>query len=123
LEIDESKWFTMTSQQRSNHISKVNSIKMPEFKNSTINQQKHNVYSLSVSAEHAAKVLHLSINNIEGIWKKPEAILKTKNGIVNARMVINYSSVVPHLFTPCKKGYRSMGLHMYYMEDPKIMFT
>jgi hypothetical protein len=107
LEIDESKWFTMTSQQRSNHISKVNSIKMPEFKNSTINQQKHNVYSLSVSAEHAAKVLHLSINNIEGIWKKPEAI----------------SSVVPHLFTPCKKGYRSMGLHMYYMEDPKIMFT
>ena len=110
----------MNSQQRQKHLSKVHSAVLSDIQISESNSVLHSSSfsscttandDLSVDASTAAKSTNLPITCVEGIWNKAKELLQKENAIVpapgqssEARMVLSYSSKVPHMVTPTKGG-------------------
>ena len=127
LEIPESKWFTMSIQQRKTHISKVHSLHLasamseityePSSSDKPCASQK-----LSLTAESAAKGMNIPLVSVEGIicppqlpfsilWRKATELISDANAIgpapgqnEQARMVKSFNGKAPHLVTPTKAG-------------------
>ena len=116
LEIPESKWFTMSIEQRRSHLTKVHSMTVmslggpetPATSNVQIGATKS---QLTVSVESAAKSLNVPLTCLESIWRKAMELISDSNAIAPApgqtegsRMVLSYSGKTPHLVTSLKGG-------------------
>ena len=126
------KWGKMKPDQRSHIVNKFDmatvksksSIPMLPLPPSTASQSStpntscislcgptsNNRVHLSISAE-AGVLTKLSLATVQGIWEKAEELLSTTNAItvapgssLKARMVLSYSSVVPHLVREVSSG-------------------
>ena len=116
MEVPESKWFTMNTEQRRNHLSKVqatqvseaseNCLQVDALKSSNLatSESGHTgqTTSLSVDLESAAQQVHIPLKCLEGIWAKASHLLSTDSAIApapgqdpEARMVLSYSGKVP----------------------------
>ena len=115
LEIEESKWFKMTAQQRTKHLSKVHSLSVTDEEVSTQElapmMPSVNPSSLSIDAQAALKNVNVPLTSLEAIWKKAEELLNDPKAIVaapgqseEARIVLSYSGRPPHLVSPQKGG-------------------
>ena len=113
LEVSESKWFTMNSTQRKQHLTKVHSLCVSGSSNNSSACDGNIGGDLLVEAESAAQELHLPLACVQGIWRKAAELLSKKNAVVtapghdddNVKMVLSYSSKTPHTVTPTKLGY------------------
>ena len=109
LQIEESKWFTMTAQQRSSHLHKVHSTTVSNVEKAEAGGR--GTACISIDVEAAAKELNLPLTCIEGIWRKAGELIQKQNAIVaapgqslEARMVLSYTGKVPHMVIPTKAG-------------------
>ncbi len=121
LEIPESRWFLMNTQQRKAHLKKLHSVttcadsaeKLTSLDNSSKEQSVfsnvENVIELSVDLNSASQEVSMPITILEGIWTKAHRLLTTNNAIVlapgqppEARMVLSYSGKTPHMVLPKK---------------------
>ena len=117
LEVKESEWFKMNSDQRQRHMKKAASthlstgsgrlLPLPGAPESSVG----NVSQLSVSAEHFHFGLKIPLAAVQGIWNKAEELLREPNAISAAlgcdsksRMVRSRSGKRPHLVTSTKQG-------------------
>ena len=110
LEVPESKWFTMNTEQRRNHLSKVqatqvseaseNCLQVDALKSSNLatSELGHTgqTTSLSVDLESAAQQVRIPLKCLEGIWAKASHLLSTDSAIApapgqdpEARMVLS----------------------------------
>ena len=119
LEVPESKWFSMSVSQRRSHLSKVHSLAIAKFPESSsahgISDEDDDatVIQLSVEVESAAKELHIPLTCVQNIWRKASELLNKKCAIVtapgpsddNAKMVLSFSGKTPHLVTATKREY------------------
>ena len=130
LQVTESKWFTMNAQQRTKHLSKVQSLAVTEVHDSTLecavalsattlprtHLEGHTASpsspsDLSVDVLSAAQGMTVPLTCMEGIWRKASELLRDPSAMVaapgqslEARMVLSYSGSTPHLVTPVKGG-------------------
>lgn len=125
LQVTESKWFTMNAQQRTKHLSKVQSLAVTEVHESTpesattVPQTHHEGHTasppstsdLSVDVLSAAHGIPVPLTCMEGIWRKAGELLRDPSAMVaapgqssEARMVLSYSGSAPHLVAPVKGG-------------------
>jgi hypothetical protein len=109
LQVEETKWFSMTVEQRKTQMKRVFSYTIDNTSKSkeeiSFRTISHN--SLSVSVEDGATLTNLRITNLDGIWNKATSLLQQENMIVpapgnspKARMVASYTSNLPHLVKP-----------------------
>ena len=114
LQVSETKWFAMSSEQRQKHISHIQSVQLVAAKanplpvSESINIHPH---TLSVDMENASVQTNIPVNCLRGVWKKASDLLKGSNAIVmapgqdeQARMVLSYSGHAPHMVVPKKGG-------------------
>ena len=130
LQVTESKWFTMNAQQRTKHLSKVQSLAVTEVHDSTpecavalsattlprTHLEGHTASpsspsDLSVDVLSAAQGMTVPLTCMEGIRRKASELLRDPSAMVaapgqslEARMVLSYSGSTPHLVTPVKGG-------------------
>ena len=121
LEIPESKWFMMNTEQRRRHLSQVQSTQVAEASEgfsqfdasdpATTEAISVTNPVLSVDLESASEQVNIPIKCLEGIWTKASELISTNDAIVpalgqdsGARMVLSYSGKVPHMVTPKKGG-------------------
>ena len=126
LEVPESKWFTMSREQRKQHLSKVNDHLVSNTSHPDEVRFSSGISCTSESCSDSGNVsvssllkqltplssrLNLPITAVEGIARKAIEITNTDSGIVQApghdpssRMVISKSGKRPHLVTPKKNG-------------------
>lgn len=110
LEISESKWFQMSSQQRKEHLLKLQSVSVKPL-TSFSSSQMVVAHELPLDVETAAAQLNIPISCLEGIWSKASKLLVTDGALTpapgqssKARMVLSYSGRVPHMVVPKKNG-------------------
>ena len=115
LQLDKNVWFIMSVQERQKQLSRINSITLSEAQESCspISPLKSTLVSppLSVDTETIAKSVNLPLTCIEGIVNKASELVLKQDAIVlapgqsaEARMVLSYSSKVPHMVTPTREG-------------------
>ena len=122
LEVNESKWFSMSQEQRMGHLKKLCKTKVSNVDNPdaiahhsdiTPNVMQDNNSPSSISRElmPVAHNINLPTAAIEGIARKASDILNTADGIVQAPgygndavMVLSKSGKMPHLVTVKKNG-------------------
>ena len=130
LHVTESKWFTMNTQQRARHLSKVQSLAMAVTEvhesasiqgsayTSPASPQMHlegrtapSPSVLSVDVLSAAQGMTVPLTCMEGIWNKatellndPSAMSPAPGQSLESQMVLSYSGSAPHLVTPVKGG-------------------
>ena len=126
LEVDEAKSFTVNSEQRKRHLSKVRSATVcdacePEAESSDgdvrscpeIQYGRGNslLKTLSVDVDSAIKAVNLPATCLEGMWSKAADLLHKEHAIApapghspEAKMVLSYSGKSPHMVTPVKGG-------------------
>ena len=119
LEVAESKWFAMNSEQSRKHLFQITSTLVSEasgnglqFESSASESRQTCVApSLSVNLESAAEQVRVPFKCLEGIWAKASRLLSDDIAIAaapgqdpEARMVLSYSGKMPHLVTPKKGG-------------------
>ena len=110
LGVQEQVWFTMTAQQRQRHLSWVHSVSLMEADDtSSHSNMRRGDGKLSMDAETLAKSSNLPIACVEGILNKASELLHKENAIVpapgqssEARMVLSFSSKMPHMVVPTK---------------------
>ena len=110
LEVDESKWFQMTKQQREKHMKKVADTSLKGYELDVCTESKPS--SLSITAEECHSGDHkVPLASIQGIWKKAEELLAQPNAVVTApgfdasvKMVASKSGKRPHLVKSGKGG-------------------
>ena len=120
--ISETKWFTMSTTQRKQHLMKFSQASLSDIQhmdvgnadgddgpsNASITLGRDVSLSsvLSVSLDSFSNDVRVPRNSLEGIWNKASEILKTKDsivpapGITNAKFVLSYSGSKPHLVVP-----------------------
>ncbi len=103
----------MSMQQRQKYISRVHSITLSEGQEncSSITPRTPVSPILNVDPETIAKRVKLPLPCIEGIVTKASELIHKQDAIVPApghcaetRMVLSYSTKVPHMVTPTKAG-------------------
>ncbi len=125
LEVEEGKWFTMSSEQRQRHLAKVQSaavsdacepgVEPADGAGSSLDIQcgRGNALSkaLSVNVEAAVKAVNLPLTCVERMWLKAAELIHKEHAIVpapgqspEAKMVLSYSGKSPHMVTPIKGG-------------------
>ena len=120
LQVPESEWFTMTSQQRVKHINKVQSVSVIDVEESVDIQRPgnpsrsnptHSSTKLSVDANAAAEGMNVPLPSMEGIWRKARDLIGDPSGMSpapgqspQARMVLSFSGKTPHMVTPTQGG-------------------
>ena len=118
LEIQETKWFAMTVQQRQKHIMAFNRAKvvstvhhLHDLSTSSLENKNTCSTSLSVSCEDFSKDVIVPLKCLEGIWEKATQLLNTDGAIVpapgqkpEAQMVLSYSGKNPHMVSYIKTG-------------------
>ena len=130
LEINESRLFLMSQDQRKAHLGKLQSVSLsmmveeqpPDTMASTSQtcSSRENVNAalqisasseLSVDISTASSLVSIPQKCLEGIWIKARQLLHTDGAIVaapgqlpEARMVLSYSGKPPHMVTPQKNG-------------------
>ena len=116
--VPESKWFTMTTSQREQHLRKFSEASLSDVSQSDNSAKDGTPHisvgrdssTLSVRIEVFANAVRVPINSLEGIWNKASELLKTENAIVpapgnpNAKLVLSYKGPRPHLVTQKKDG-------------------
>lgn len=117
LEISESKWFIMSSDQRKKHLSKLQSLSVNDSSHSemcselSLSKEDGSDFDMPVDASSAAEQLNIPQNCLEGIWNKAKQLIQTEGAIVSApgqppeaRMVMSYGGKTPHMVVPKKGG-------------------
>ena len=113
----------MSMQQRHKYLSKLHSALVSDVQTSGLVKSPSVLCSsdsgstvstdneLSVDAAAVAKGCSLPLTCVEGIFRKAKELLLKENAIVpapgqssEARMVLSYTSKVPHMVTPTKGG-------------------
>ena len=114
--IPESKWFSMTTSQREQHIHKFSVASVMDISQCEgdahsicIGQDQSLSSSLSVDFSALTDCTRVPLNCLQGIWNKAAELLKTDNAIVaapgsdnGAKFVLSYRGSKPHLVTPKK---------------------
>ena len=114
--IPESKWFSMTTSQREQHIQKFSVASVMDTLQSEgnahsicVGRDQSLLSSMSVDFRSLTDCTRLPINCLQGIWNKAAELLKTENAIVappgsdnGAKFVLSYRGSKPHLVTPKK---------------------
>ena len=101
----------MTSQQRKEHLLKLQSVSVKPLTPSSPSQMVVVAHELSLDVETAATQLNIPISCLEGIWSKASKLIVTDGALTpapgqssKARMVLSYSGRVPHMVVPKKNG-------------------
>ena len=86
LEVEEGKWFSMTSEQRVNHLSKVHSATVsavcsPQM---IVGEKVLGSVTLSVDVQTAAQGMNVPLTCMEGIWRKAAELTCDPKGMVLA---------------------------------------
>lgn len=119
--VPETKWFTMTTAQRENHIKRFSDASLSDVTGDgnteddiphiSLGRGPSVSSTLSVKFETFADDVRIPSNSLEGIWKKASELLNTDNAIVpapgggvNAKLVLSYRGTRPHLVAPKKGG-------------------
>ena len=112
LEVDSSKWFVMSPEQRQKHFRRVFSIECMPF-HSQIDLEKDETElienHLSIPPERSG-ITTISAELLEMTWKKAEKLLNTEGsiciapGMCNAMCVASESGSRPHLVSKSKSG-------------------
>ena len=109
LEVEESEWFRMSTEERQRHLKKVHST-LPG---------KLNVVSsdITMPVDEAIELLNIPAPCLEGIWQKASMILSSSDNVtsapgqpMSARMVISSSGKRPHLVSPCQVRYLNVTM-------------
>jgi len=104
----------MNSEQRQNHLSKVQCVQVCDVKECSIPMMSSVPSSspskLSVAVGSAVGMVNIPLSCLQGIWDKAEQLITSANAITpapgqepEARMVLSYSGNMPHMVLP-KKG-------------------
>jgi len=124
LQVPESKWFSMTTQQRAKHLTKVQSLAVTEVQESSGElpgisspqlqlggSTSAQASAPSVDVLSAAEGMNVPLTCMEGVWRKAGELLQDSDAMVaapgqspEARMVLSYAGKAPHLVTPVKGG-------------------
>ena len=120
LQVSETKWFAMNTEQRQKHISHIRSVQLVAAKANalpmsevieSIPQNNTHSHTLSVDMEYASVQTNIPVNCLCGVWKKASDLLKCSNAIVpapgqdeQARMVLSYNGRALHMVVPKKGG-------------------
>ena len=110
LEVDSSKWFMMSSEQRQEHLRKVLLMQNTQFEEGTpftsgINQSKH----LLIPPEHSG-IISLSSELLNRTWMKAERLLNASGSICvaprmeGAMCVASETGSKTHIVSTSKKG-------------------
>ena len=83
LEIPESKWFTMSIQQRKHRLTKVHFLAVVNY-TSVQESSNHGTCTsqLAMTMESAAKGLNVPLTCVEGIWRKATGLINDTNAVV-----------------------------------------
>ena len=122
LQVPENKWFSMTTQQRTKYLSKIQSLSVTDVQDScqgssecssiihSLTTPESSSSRISVSVESAAESINVPLTCLEGIWKKAADLLMDQTAMapapgqsIEAKMVLSHSGNAPHLVTPQKK--------------------
>ena len=120
-QIEESKWFAMSTKQREQQLKKFTNASLVDvsLENSdadppiTIGRNCGTVSGLSVCVDDFAEAVRVPRNCLDGIWHKALELIKTNGAIVsapdpgfegNAKYVLSYHGKKPHLVLPKKNG-------------------
>ena len=118
-QIEESKWFAMSTKQREQQLKKFTNASLVDvsLENSdadppiTIGRNCGAVSGLSVCVDDFAEAVRVPRNCLDGIWHKALELIKTNGAIVsapgfegNAKYVLSYHGKKPHLVLPKKNG-------------------
>jgi hypothetical protein len=120
LQVAESEWFTMNSQQRVKHINKVQSVSVIDVEesldaqrpcNPSMNTLPNSSTMLSVDVDIAAQGMSVPLPAMEGIWRKAKDLLSDTKCMSpapgqssQARMVLSFGGKVPHMVIPTQGG-------------------
>ena len=119
LEIPESQWYKMTSQQRKKHLDRIfhtqsittSSLDPPSIESSLPSSSPQLSSALSVDVQEFASNVTIPLACLQGIWTKATELLLNTGSTVSApghptesRLVLSRSGKRPHLVLPCKTG-------------------
>ena len=124
LQVPESKWFSITTQQRAKHLTKVQSLAVTEVQESSGElpgisspqlqlgeSTSAQASAPSVDVLSAAEGMNVPLTCMESVWRKAGELLQDSDAMVaapgqspEARMVLSYAGKAPHLVTPVKGG-------------------